>query len=84
MQCKHVQQSCCPQDLPAPQGLDPEVTAAFDVAYANIRAFHEAQRTPTLEVETMPGVICRRVTRPISECCSGAVGPGGARLSRTL
>jgi len=66
--------------LPAP-ALDPEVAAAFDVAYANIRAFHEAQ-APTREqeavVETMPGVRCRRVARPI-----GAVGvyvPGGTAV----
>jgi len=29
------------------------------------RAFHAAQQSPPLEVETMPGVRCRRVTRPI-------------------
>jgi len=73
---------CCvpASSLPAP-ALDPEVAAAFDVAYANIRAFHEAQ-APTREqeavVETMPGVRCRRVARPI-----GAVGvyvPGGTAV----
>ncbi|KAI8469321.1 MAG: histidinol dehydrogenase [Monoraphidium minutum] len=69
---------CVPiEDLPDPQ-LPEEVTAAFDVAYANIRAFHEAQRSPDASVETMPGVVCRRVTRPI-----GAVGvyvPGGTAV----
>ena len=58
--------------------LDDETRMAFDVAYSNIRKFHEAQRSGTLEVETMPGVQCRRVTRPI-----GAVGmyvPGGSAV----
>jgi hypothetical protein len=46
--------------------LAPEVKAAFDVAFANISKFHEAQRkTAPLDVETMPGVRCRRITRPI-------------------
>lgn len=41
-------------DLPDPQ-LDPEVKAAFDVAYDNIRTFHAAQqKTHALQVETMP------------------------------
>jgi histidinol dehydrogenase len=58
--------------------LPEEVTAAFDVAYNNIRAFHAAQRGGDASVETMPGVVCRRVTRPI-----GAVGlyvPGGTAV----
>ena len=66
-----------PQDLAEPQ-LDAETQQAFDVAYENIRAFHAAQQTPALEVETMPGVRCRRVSRPI-----GAVGlyvPGGTAV----
>ena len=56
------------QDLPEPH-LDAESTEAFDTAFANIRAFHAAQQSPPLEVETMPGVRCRRVTRPIGEMC---------------
>lgn len=66
-----------PQDLPDPV-LPEEVTAAFDTAYANITAFHAAQRAADASVETMPGVTCRRVTRPI-----GAVGiyvPGGTAV----
>jgi histidinol dehydrogenase len=50
--------------------LAPEVKAAFDTAFSNISAFHAAQRREPLEVETMPGVRCRRVTRPI-----GALAP---------
>lgn len=65
------------EDLPEPR-LPEDVTAAFDVAYANIHAFHAAQRAADAAVETMPGVVCRRVTRPI-----GAVGlyvPGGTAV----
>lgn len=39
--------------------------AALRTAIANVHAFHAAQRAAPLEVETMPGVVCRRVTRPI-------------------
>lgn len=65
------------QDLPWPQ-LPEEVTRAFDVAYANIRAFHEAQRGGDISVETMPGVTCRRVTRPINAV--GVYVPGGTAV----
>ncbi|KAK9827951.1 hypothetical protein WJX81_000089 [Elliptochloris bilobata] len=69
---------CVPiEALPEPK-LDAESRAAFDTAYDNIRAFHEAQRATDVDVETMPGVRCRRVTRPI-----GAVGlyvPGGTAV----
>lgn len=69
---------CVPIDsLPDPV-LSKEVTDAFDVAYENIKAFHEAQKSDGISVETMPGVTCRRVSRPI-----GAVGlyvPGGTAV----
>ncbi|GFH09216.1 histidinol dehydrogenase, chloroplastic [Haematococcus lacustris] len=59
---------CVPiEELPEPT-LPAEVTTAFDTAYHNIKAFHEAQRSSPLEVETMPGVVCRRVARPIAGC----------------
>ena len=71
-----------PQDVPFPTGLAKEVTDAFDVAYSNIKAFHEAQRSEPLEVETMPGVRCRRVTRPIGECSHQlGVGADGGPIS---
>lgn len=46
--------------------LDEASRRAFDIAFENIRAFHVAQQSEPLSVETMPGVVCRRVTRPIS------------------
>ncbi|MCC5928158.1 MAG: histidinol dehydrogenase [Cyclobacteriaceae bacterium] len=48
---------------------------AIDIAFQNIEKFHHAQIDPGIEVETMPGVVCRRKSRPI-----GSVGlyvPGG-------
>ena len=54
------------------------MTKAFDVAYANIRAFHEAQRGTDVSVETMPGVRCGRVTRPINAV--GLYVPGGTAV----
>jgi histidinol dehydrogenase len=65
------------QELPNPQ-LPEEVTAAFDTAYANIRAFHEAQCAKDLSVETMPGVVCRRLTRAINAV--GLYVPGGTAV----
>ena len=38
---------------------------ALAAAAANIRAFHEAQLPQPVVVETVPGVVCERVSRPI-------------------
>jgi len=69
---------CTPiEELGEPK-LDQESRDAFDRAYDNIRAFHAAQQVPEMSVETMSGVHCRRVSRPI-----GAVGvyvPGGTAV----
>ncbi|MBI2396503.1 MAG: histidinol dehydrogenase [Xanthomonadales bacterium] len=43
-----------------------EARAAIDEAYARIRAFHEAQQPLSLRVETAPGVVCERITRPLA------------------
>jgi histidinol dehydrogenase len=48
---------------------------ALKLAIANVRAFHAAQRTLPIEVETFPGVVCRRITRPIRVV--GLYVPGG-------
>ena len=42
---------------------------ALERAIANVESFHAAQRPAALSVETMPGVRCERVVRPI-----GSVG----------
>jgi len=66
------------KDVPMPV-LDPEVQKSFDVAYENIKAFHQAQKnTEALSVETMPGVVCRRVSRPIERV--GLYVPGGTAV----
>jgi histidinol dehydrogenase len=58
--------------------LKPEVKKAFDVAYANIKRFHVAQRPLNLSIETMPGIICSRETRPIERV--GLYVPGGTAV----
>ena len=49
---------------------------ALEQAVANVTRFHEAQRTSTLSVETMPGVLCERITRPIDSV--GLYVPAGS------
>ncbi|KAJ3232472.1 trifunctional histidinol dehydrogenase [Chytriomyces hyalinus] len=68
---------------PFPQHLidevKPAVKAAIDVAFANIAAFHKAQVSDsTLSVETMPGVVCSRFSRPIDRV--GLYVPGGTAI----
>jgi histidinol dehydrogenase len=38
---------------------------AIDTAIATVRAFHAAQGSPPLRVETAPGVLCERMTVPV-------------------
>ena len=45
--------------------LDDETKQAIDTAFNNIYRFHKAQLPMPLEVETMPGVQCKRVDRLI-------------------
>jgi histidinol dehydrogenase len=45
--------------------LSADELAAIDVAIANVRRFHEAQVASDVRVETMPGVVCERLARPI-------------------
>ncbi len=49
--------------------------AAIRRAIDNVEAFHEAQALAPLRVETMPGVVCERVTRPIAAV--GLYAPAG-------
>jgi histidinol dehydrogenase len=43
-----------------------DARAAMEIAIANIDKFHTAQIAAPVRVETVPGVICERVTRPVS------------------
>jgi len=49
---------------------------AIEAAAANIRAFHQAQLSEPVIVETTPGVLCERVTRPIKNV--GLYVPAGS------
>ncbi len=56
--------------------LKPADKAALRVAYRNLRKFHLAQRPAPIRVETTPGVVCEKVSRPIE--CVGLYVPGGS------
>lgn len=51
------------------------VRDAFYRAFENLTSFHRAQAPKNLEVQTMPGVVCRREARPIERV--GLYIPGG-------
>ncbi|KAI9271437.1 histidinol dehydrogenase-domain-containing protein [Sporodiniella umbellata] len=64
---------------PALMELDPITKAAIDQAYDNIYKFHDAQLDKEqLVVETMPGVVCSRFSRPIERV--GLYVPGGSAV----
>jgi len=68
-----------PPFAPETMQINTDVRKAIDVAYANIRKFHEAQADgSTLVVETMPGVVCSRFARPIARV--GLYVPGGTAI----
>lgn len=50
--------------------------AALRTAYRNIRAFHAAQQSRDLRVETQPGIVCEKTVRPIGRV--GLYVPGGS------
>ena len=59
--------------------LPPETIEAIDVSFENIRRFHTAQKDQkALQVETMPGIICSRFSRPIERV--GLYVPGGTAV----
>lgn len=57
-------------------GLGEELKEAINLAARNIDLFHRAQADSELEVETAPGVICRRKSIPIEKV--GLYVPGGS------
>ncbi len=63
-----------PDDIP----INEQTKSAFNIAYQNIFEFHKAQLPHLLEVETMPGVVCRRVPVPIQSV--GLYVPGGTAV----
>jgi histidinol dehydrogenase len=45
--------------------LTADQIAAIDLAISNVRTFHAQQVPQPLSVETMPGVLCERISQPI-------------------
>jgi len=45
--------------------LTADQISAIDLAIANVKAFHLAQVPVAISVETMPGVLCERISQPI-------------------
>lgn len=59
--------------------LPQETIDAIDISFENIRKFHAAQKEEKpLQVETMPGIICSRFSRPIEAV--GLYVPGGTAV----
>ncbi|KAK0633022.1 histidinol dehydrogenase-domain-containing protein [Immersiella caudata] len=59
--------------------LPTETIKAIDISFENIRKFHAAQKEDKpLQVETMPGVVCNRFSRPIEAV--GLYVPGGTAV----
>ncbi|KAH8202708.1 hypothetical protein TruAng_003084 [Truncatella angustata] len=58
--------------------LPEETIKAIDISFENIRKFHAAQKEEPLRVETMPGVVCSRFSRPIERV--GLYVPGGTAV----
>ncbi|KAI0081733.1 histidine biosynthesis trifunctional-protein [Panus rudis PR-1116 ss-1] len=68
-----------PPFAPETMQLEDSIRKAIDVAYDNVRKFHAAQAEgSTLVVETMPGVVCSRFSRPIARV--GLYVPGGTAI----
>ncbi len=60
----------------AEAGVSDSLKQALEVAIRNITCFHEQQRQPLQETETLPGVKCWRKTLPIERV--GLYVPGGS------
>ncbi|EKG0017832.1 histidinol dehydrogenase [Vibrio cholerae] len=56
--------------------LSETMKQALEQAYNNISKFHKSQKAQPIKVETMPGVVCEQVTRPINKV--GLYIPGGS------
>lgn len=56
--------------------VDEKLKKAIYLAKENIGKFHRAQKTNDLEIETMPGIVCRRKSVPIEKI--GLYIPGGS------
>ncbi|ELY4525316.1 histidinol dehydrogenase [Cronobacter turicensis] len=69
--------SVTPEEIDAAAArLDDKVKQAMAVAIANIEKFHRAQQLAPVDIETLPGVRCQQVTRPVASV--GLYIPGGS------
>ncbi|WP_407200446.1 histidinol dehydrogenase [Enterobacter cloacae] len=62
--------------IDASNRLGDDIKQAMAVAVKNIETFHVAQKLQTVDVETLPGVRCQQVTRPVASV--GLYIPGGS------
>ncbi|MEX2496498.1 MAG: histidinol dehydrogenase [Woeseia sp.] len=62
--------------LDAEAELSETAIAAIELSIANVRRFHEAQMPENRSVETMPGVLCERLSRPVDRV--GLYVPAGS------
>ncbi|ABG41389.1 histidinol dehydrogenase [Paraglaciecola sp. T6c] len=60
----------------AKHDISHDVKTAIDTAYANIHAFHSAQKPSDVKVETAPGVVCELKHAPLDSV--GLYIPGGS------
>jgi len=60
----------------AEAGLSAAAIGAIDLAISNVTRFHEKQLPAPLDVETMPGIRCERLSRPIDSV--GLYVPAGS------
>jgi histidinol dehydrogenase len=60
----------------AGERLSAELKQAMAVAVKNIDTFHTAQQLQTIDIETLPGVRCQQMTRPLASV--GLYIPGGS------
>ena len=58
--------------------IDAGDLAALEVAVENVRAFHEATKPQTQDIEPSPGVRCLKLWRPLNTC--GLYAPGGSAV----
>lgn len=60
----------------AEQQLSSASIAAIDRAIRNVSRFHDAQKPASIDIETMPGIRCQRVSQPIDSV--GLYVPAGS------
>ena len=60
----------------AEQQLSPASIAAIDRAISNVTRFHDVQKPASIDIETMPGIRCQRISQPIDSV--GLYVPAGS------